>query len=1779
MFTTRNHRLAPAPPCPGRFRPMGFTLSLVRAVLRRALFGLFFMPTLLLGQIIPPPGMLVTVTVSPASVTLATGATRQFSATVMGAKYNTAVTWSVQEQGGGTIGNGGNGPAAGFYTAPAGAGIYHVVATSQEDSTAFSTATVTVISPAPVISYSPNSLVLTVGTSMTGPSPTNTGGAAASWSIAPALPAGLSCNSGTGVITGIPSAASASASYTVTASNASGNGSTSLTITVNPAAPRISYSPASQSYTVGTAIGAWTPANTGGAATTWSISPALSAGLSLSTSTGQITGTPTAARATTSYTVTASNAGGSGTASITLTVIASLTPPVIAYSPSSKTYPVGVAIAAWTPSNTGGLATSWSIAPALPTGLSFSTSSGQITGTPSAACASAPYAVTATNAAGNGTTTVTVSIVTVLAISTYTADAYALPYGGNTTLHWTLAGTPTQLTLNGSDVFGTTGLLVNPVRRQVFTLTATDATGATASATVTVAARGLESLAGSAVAGSVNGIGNAAGFQPGGGLAFDPATGNVVVADAGNCNIRRIDYPTRTVTHLAGRGNAGMLDDTTSPGNAAFYNPKSLAYDGLGNIYVADTNNCSIRKISPAGLVSTFAGASSVFGYVDGTGSGARFNTPLGIATDGANNVYVADYSNCRIRKISPAGVVTTLAGSGAGSAVDGIGTGAAIGGPTGVVVDPSDNSVYVVQKDYHVVRRITQPGLVVTTLAGVAGQSGFSDGTGSAARFNQPNALAVDSKRGLLYISDTLNHRIRQLDLATGAVTTLTGDNPSQVILAGPFRDSGAQNPALLQEPYGIAVRADGDVVVYSKYQILALTNPASSPQAPGFTYSPTSQAFPVNAAISPWAPTRMGGVPHLWSITPALPAGLSFDPNSGRITGTPTATGASTAYTVTAINAMGAGTSTLTTAVTATLQAPVISYGAGPFTLTMGTAMAPLPPANAGGAAASWSISPALPAGLSLSASTGQISGTPTAISAATSYTVTATNAAGNGIATATFSVQGVAVAIAPGIATLAPGATQQFSATVTGTATTAVTWSVPEAGGGTVSAAGLYTAPATPGSYHLIATSVADPTRSATATITVQSVAVAITPGTATLAPGATQQFSATVTGTANTAVTWSIPEPGGGTVSAAGLYTAPATPGSYHLIATSVADPTRSSTAGVTVGTATAPTITGQPVSATVTDGASASFSVTATGTGPLTYQWRKGGVDLTGATGALLNFSPASPGDAGSYLVVVRNSAGSAASNLVTLTVNLVAPTITAQPLAQSVVAPNAATFTVTATGSTPLAYQWKKNNTDIPLATSASYTTPATSTADQGSQFAVAVTNAAGGALSLSVTLSVAPTPVAPSITTQPTAQTAAAGQAATFSVVATGVPGPTYQWKKNGIDIGGATGASHTTPATVAGDNGSSFAVVVSNSSGAVTSNTVLLTVTSPALGPLTWKRDIVYLGGKEVGEVDAAGIHVTLTDHLGSPRLLVDPGGAVTEQKYMPFGESLTDPATMAKTAKGFTNHEQTDPSGLIYMQARFYAPMYHRFLSPDPARDQHFEMTQSWNIYSYVRNSPLMNVDPTGMADDELGKLTELQIKSAQNTASQAAPSTAGTAKTPPAPAQTNGAAQTKGKTGTQAEMAAKHKDDKPVKATAKGKTVTYEYANGDKFTITGNHPNRDQNPGNVVASGFATDHDAVGKDGRFAIFPTAADGWSAMHDVIAETFGNLSVNDMIAKYAPPSENDTKGYQATATKLAGVSGDAKISSLTAQQVGTLMNVMAKRVEGWSGDPYVPK
>ncbi len=194
--------------------------------------------------------------------------------------------------------------------------------------------------------------------------------------------------------------------------------------------------------------------------------------------------------------------------------------------------------------------------------------------------------------------------------------------------------------------------------------------------------------------------------------------------------------------------------------------------------------------------------------------------------------------------------------------------------------------------------------------------------------------------------------------------------------------------------------------------------------------------------------------------------------------------------------------------------------------------------------------------------------------------------------------------------------------------------------------------------------------------------------------------------------------------------------------------------------------------------------------------------------ISGATSSSYTTAATQLSDNGaSYTVLVTNSAGSIASNGATLTVNAVAPTITTQPANQSVTAGATATFSVVASGTAPLTYQWSKGGTAIGGATAASYTTPATVLSDNGSTFTVVVTNSGGSKTSLAATLTVAAPVVAPTITTQPANQSVTAGATATFSVVASGTAPLTYQWSKGGTAISGATAASYTTPATVLSD------------------------------------------------------------------------------------------------------------------------------------------------------------------------------------------------------------------------------------------------------------------------------------------------------------------------------------------------------------------------------------
>jgi sugar lactone lactonase YvrE len=344
--------------------------------------------------------------------------------------------------------------------------------------------------------------------------------------------------------------------------------------------------------------------------------------------------------------------------------------------------------------------------------------------------------------------------------------------------------------------------------------------------------------------GTTDGTGSAARFVEPAGVALDNA-GNLYVADSSNCSIRKIT-PDGVVSTLAGLGGtAGSADGTGSA--ARFYQPLGVAVDSVGNVYVADTHNYTIRKITPAGVVSTLAGLARHDGYADGVGSDARFFLPFGVAVDNAGNVYVADTGTYTIRKITPGGVVTTLAGLAynAGSA-DGTASEARFRSAFGVAVDNAGN-VYVA--DGSIIRKITSSG-VVSTLAGLYDNVGSADGTGSVARFSAPQAVAVNSA-GNVYVADTYNDTIRAggPKIVPGlSATTLKvneSSSPSANIADTVLRFSALQTGS----PAGLAVRVQATQTPNSEASWKELPNATDG----HMTYDASSNQFVLHTTEYP--------------------------------------------------------------------------------------------------------------------------------------------------------------------------------------------------------------------------------------------------------------------------------------------------------------------------------------------------------------------------------------------------------------------------------------------------------------------------------------------------------------------------------------------------------------------------------------------------------------------------------------------------------------------------------------------------------------------------------------------------------------------------------------------------------------------------------------------------------------------------------------------------------------------------------------------------------------
>ncbi len=353
--------------------------------------------------------------------------------------------------------------------------------------------------------------------------------------------------------------------------------------------------------------------------------------------------------------------------------------------------------------------------------------------------------------------------------------------------------------------------------------------------------------------------------------------------------------------------------------------------------------------------------------------------------------------------------------------------------------------------------------------------------------------------------------------------------------------------------------------------------------------------------------------------------------------------------------------------------------------------------------------------------------------------------------------------------------------------------------------------------------------------------------------------------------------------------------------------------------------TPPGILTHPGNQSATGGGTATFNVTATGSSPLLYQWQENGTDISGATSSSFTTPPVTAGDSGStFRCRVTNQYGNVTSTSGILSV-VAAPSISTHPTNQTVAVGNTATFNVVATGTSPLSYQWQKNNSDISGATSASYITPATTLGDSGSTYRCTITNAYGNVTSNSAVLNVV---VPPSINMHPSNQTVAVGSSALFSVSASGSSPLSYQWQKNEVPIGGTTNSSYTTPATTAGDSGASYRCLVSNGGGNVFSNTAILHVLAPPNVTTHPSNQTVPVGSTAMFNVVVAGsqplsyqwqkngadIGGATSNSYSTPVLSsADSGGTYRCVVSNPVGADTSNQAVLSVTSN-------TDASGIL-------------------------------------------------------------------------------------------------------------------------------------------------------------------------------------------------------------------------------------------------------------------
>jgi formylglycine-generating enzyme required for sulfatase activity len=669
---------------------------------------------------------------------------------------------------------------------------------------------------------------------------TASGGAASyTWS-ATGLPTTLSINATTGIVSGNLTAAPGNYTVNITVTdNKSQKASLPVAVSILPSqlewqtSSTLPNGKVSFAYTQNLSVTQGKPPYTYVLANGSSLPP----GLALNSTTGVISGRPTTA-GTSNFTITAGDSGTATPANRAFTLtIEPMDTLVWTINPAPASGKVAFAYSANLSAASGGSGNySYSAnASTLPPGLSFNATTRTISGTPTAN-GTFNVSLTVRDNFGNATASATLANSTIQTIP-ITIEAYGLSINGTDSIvgdRYTSI-TPATFTANGGNATytwssnNTTGLSINATTGIVsgnltaepgnYTLVVSLTDGRNQKATKNVAVQiGVNGLtwvtqppltAGKVASPYTTNL-TVTGGKPTytyvlkngstlpAGLTLNNSTG--IISGTPTSATVGANASAYVVTTLAGSGNAGLTDGTGV--GASFNRPGSVAIDSTGNLYVTDILNHKIRKISPNGIVTTFAGSGNA-ASADGTGTGASFNEPTGIAIDSFGNLYISDYQGHKIRKITPSGVVTTLAGSGSVGSADGTGLAASFNNPNAVAVDNIGN-VYVSESANNKIRKVTPIG-VVTTLAG-SGSNGSADGIGSAATFNNPSGVAVDSA-GNVYVGDMSNNKIRRISSA-GMVTTLAGSG-----IGGSGDGTGTE--ASFFSPYGLAVDLSGNIFV----------------------------------------------------------------------------------------------------------------------------------------------------------------------------------------------------------------------------------------------------------------------------------------------------------------------------------------------------------------------------------------------------------------------------------------------------------------------------------------------------------------------------------------------------------------------------------------------------------------------------------------------------------------------------------------------------------------------------------------------------------------------------------------------------------------------------------------------------------------------------------------------------------------------------------------------------------------------------------------------------